>query len=211
MANHYGVWVHSEIATTGVVVDNQSERLSDEIYNGIDLDHDSMVKLYNDDREAFFVEYDIPDDEQESFDLDEYMSMSNDNPTYLIGQWVKGDDALYSPDTAGEYSAIHSEYTQVVYSRFVTRAPLCSPCCPGQANVSCEGQGGEQLAFTLPPSLWGDGLSDDERERIRTETALFHLGRLSSIVSNWLKRKASIKEVKVVLSNARAALAELGQ
>jgi hypothetical protein len=130
---HWGKWVDSEDAITGVIQNNNVEFLSEDIYKGIDLDYEKYVKEH-------------PDEE----DID----WESDNDTYIIGSWKKGEDGKYEPDKEnGEYAAIVDEiYTQVVWSKFTKRCNLCSPCYPGQGDLDSEGI---YLTYTLPPDLIG--------------------------------------------------------
>jgi hypothetical protein len=134
--NHWGKWVNSEEAVTGVIQNNHVEWLNDEIRGNdtIDLDYEEYIR-------------DIPE-EIEEIDWDSSES------TLLIGSWKKDEKGLYEPDKEGEYSAIVSEiYTQVVWSKYTKRCNLCSPCYPGQGDLDTPG---EWLAYTLPPDLIGN-------------------------------------------------------
>ena len=133
--NHWGVWVDSEIPTTGVISNNSVEFLNDELYSGIDLDYENWLK-----------------ENVNEEDLDYYES--GPDTTYLLGDWLKDEEDKYYPDPAGEYAAICGEiYTQVVFSKYTKKCALCSPCYPGQGDLDSEG---EFLAYTLPADLIGN-------------------------------------------------------
>ena len=135
LANHWGIFVDSEIPTTGVAQNNHVEWLHDEIYDGIDLDFEEHCKeCPNEDHDLCWE--------------------SNGSETVLIGSWKKDDQGLYEPDKDGEYSAICGEiYTQVVWSKHTKRCALCSPCYPGQGDLDSSG---EFLCYDLPPDLYGE-------------------------------------------------------
>lgn len=207
--NHYGVWVDCDIPTTGVVSNNQAEWLHEEIDAGIDLDYETLLQEYETDAEGFFTEYYIPDDEQEGFDFGEYMSMVDTaKNTILIGSWKQNKEGLYEPDESGEYSAIVGEvYTQVVFSQYVTKASLCSPCYPGQADVPSDG---EHLAYTLPPEVWGDGLTDDEKTKVKYHTLAYHIKRYMAAVDSWIDDNGgTVKSIKRVRPVTRSIINRL--
>ena len=207
--NHYGVWVASDIPTTGVISNNDPSWLYEEIDSGIDLEYETLLQEYEDDPQAFFVKYCIPEDCQDDFDLGEYMSMGDTTKsTYLIGKW-REVDGEYEPDTSGEYSAIAGEiYTQVVHSQYITRAPLCSPCYPGQCSVPGKG---ENLAYTLPPEIWGEGLSTGEKTKVKFETLAYHLRRYMQMVDNWIDDTGTIREIKQARPVVRGILTKLDE
>ena len=129
--NHWGLWVDPNIPITGVISNNSIVQfISDEMYNGIELDWDEFM---NSD------EFD-PDEDYNYFE----------NTTWLIGDWIKDpDDGLWDYDPDGEYAAIVNESTtQVVYSKYTRKCLLCSPCYPGQADLD---NPGEFLAYDIPP------------------------------------------------------------
>ena len=133
VTNHWGIWVDPELPITGVISNNLIVQfISDEMYNGIDLEWDEFM---NSD------EFD-PDEDYDNFE----------NTTWLIGDWIKDSDGLYDYDPKGEYAAIVRESTtQVVYSKYTKRAGLCSPCYPGQADNESEGR---FLAYDLPSEAY---------------------------------------------------------
>ena len=133
LTNHWGIWVDPEIPITSVISNNLIVQfISDEMYNGIDLDWEEFIQ--SDD-------YD-PDEEYDCFE----------SSNWLIGDWIKDKDGLWDYDPDGEYAAIVRESTtQVVYSKYTKRAGLCSPCYPGQADNESDG---EFLAYDLPPEAY---------------------------------------------------------
>lgn len=96
-------------------------------------------------------QYDEDSDEYNQA-IEEYNEIDWDSSgDYLIGDWIKDKDGLYTPDESGEYAAIvREDVTQVVLSKYTTRARLCSPCYPGQADVDPNRENGGFLAYTLP-------------------------------------------------------------
>jgi len=133
LTNHWGIWVDPEIPITGIISNNLIVQfLSDEMYNGIDLDWEEFIQ--SDD-------YD-PDEEYDLFE----------SSNWLIGDWIKDKDGLWDYDPDGEYAAIvREDVTQVIFSKYTKRAGLCSPCYPGQADNESDG---EFLAYDLPPEAY---------------------------------------------------------
>ena len=205
--NHYGVRINSDIPITGVISNHDIEWLH-EISDGIDLDYETLLSEYESDSESFFTEYCIPEEEQEDFDIDDYMSMCDSgSSTYLLGSWRKVD-GMFEPDESGEYSAICGEiYTQVVYSQYVTRATLCSPCYPGQADVPSDGI---YLAYTLPPDVMGERLTKSEGAKMRYETVAHHVRKYAQVIDNWLDKKGgTIADIKRVRPEVKSILGKL--
>jgi len=90
-----------------------------------------------------------------------------DEPDYLIGDWKKDEDGLYVPDEdstdegALGFSAIlqwlgGAPLITVVWSKHVRYVrSMCSPCCPGQADLD-SGEG-SILAYAVDDEwLWND-------------------------------------------------------
>jgi hypothetical protein len=187
--SHWGRTLHADEPTTGVYNSNDIEYLNEELDSGIDLawaEHvencegqcrkcrcnhsggyydrksgsapcDCHYPLYGDrlnNAKSADHKYDPTDDH-------DHCGPQEMGDT-LIGSWkkVKGQ---YEPDKSGEYSAIYrsNSYTvQVVWSRFTVRAPLASPCYPGQCSVSPGREEDpryphEQLAYAMPPDIMG--------------------------------------------------------
>jgi hypothetical protein len=121
------------------------------LYKGIDLTFEAFEEEYT-------REYGHPPDEDviECVDFDE--------PEYLIGDWQKDDKGLYDVvprcDDAG-YAAIlgwlgGAPIVHVVWSETTKGvASMCSPCCPGQADLN-SGLG-NILAYALPSDFDWDG------------------------------------------------------
>ena len=146
ITNHYGKWVDSDKPITGVLSIHSADCsiLSEECINGIDLDYEEALKeFYN-------------NCDEESNDFDEALQEFNDgyesqDSNVLIGKWKTDKEGLYMPDETGDYSAIVRESEiQIIYSKNTTRANLCSPCYPGQADLDSEGK---YLAYTLPDDM----------------------------------------------------------
>lgn len=146
--NHWGKWVDSEKPVTGVLSIHSVDCsiLSDECINGIDLDYQEALKEFENDYQG----------EKESEEYEEALQYFNDmyesnDSNVLIGKWKTDSDGKYMPDETGDYSAIARESViQIVWSKTTTRAALCSPCYPGQADLDSEGN---YLAYTLPDDM----------------------------------------------------------
>ena len=136
LTNHWGIWVDPDVPVTGVVSNNQAfQFIFDETCNGIDLDYEEHVNS----------EYHDPD----NCDCEDFWEGST---TWLIGDWIKDNEGLYTHNPEGEYAAIVGEiYTQVIFSIYTQRVALCSPCYPGQGNI---GSNGNYLAYDLPPEAY---------------------------------------------------------
>jgi hypothetical protein len=148
--NHYGKWVNSEEPITGVLNGNQIawEWMDD----GTCLDCEEVINKHY--RHTDFDEYCEKCPycvEADDFCLDWLLCEGHD---HIYGDWILDTKTeQYSPDEKGEFAAIYNgnyNTLQVVWSKFTTRAALCSPCYPGQGDV---GSKGEFLAFTLPDYL----------------------------------------------------------
>ena len=143
IVNHWGKWVDSDTPITGVLSTNDIafEWLNDEIC----LTCEEIIQEIDND--------DTIEDKQSEYDFIE----CNSDHTRLLGDWIKDSDGLYSPDKDnGEFSAIENETTiQVVWSKYLVRGPLCSPCYPGQADISSDSTIENEgfLAYTLPDYL----------------------------------------------------------
>jgi hypothetical protein len=135
--NHYGIDVNSEVPIIGVIDTTAPEYLSEEIdLHGIDLDFEEHCKECT-----------------KEFHDDCYEAGSPTN--YLLGykKDIKGD---FVPDMDAEFSAIvngNENTIQITRSKWVSKVMLCSPCYPGQGDL---GNGGDYLAYTLPPGVWGN-------------------------------------------------------
>ena len=139
--NHYGFWVSPDTAITGVISNNTVEFLNEKIDAGIDIDYENFLKE--------LAGQELTEDEYN----DAVEFYENDAATILIGSWIK-DNGQYTEDVNGQYAAIVREtVTQVIYSKHTTRAALCSPCYPGQADLNTIG---EYLAYTLPADIIGN-------------------------------------------------------
>jgi hypothetical protein len=159
-ARHYGVTVDSERPTTGVLLNTEPEFLLEDVQSGIDIEWEE----YCADCESRGEE---PDGDEFTGDPSTVLVGFKESPLgadvvrrsnclhYLIGR------KAFVADPDAEYQAVVSEvYTQVLWSRFVQRTPLCSPCYPGQGDLDTPvGDSYSHdgfLAYTLPPAVWGD-------------------------------------------------------
>lgn len=184
--SHWGIELERDEPTTGVYNSNDLEYVWDEITNGIDLGweehlaecqgmcsrcrcnhagnrygssesgcdcHFPLYSRHEDDATSPDHAYDPIEGEHERCGPDEQGDT-------LFGSWKKVGDQ-WEPDRGGEYSAIYrsNSYTvQVVWSRHTVRAPLASPCYPGQCSVTPgkEGDPESQLAYAMPPEIVGE-------------------------------------------------------
>lgn len=169
---HYGVWIESNTPIGGVVSIHNVEYLNDEVnYHGFDLTIEEVYNQYLQEkiaeREAAILASEddsanigkvamIPSEEDYEVWQSEFEYDDTGESTHLIGAWVKDDNGQYVPDPAGEYSAIVSYDSfmccQVILSRWVTRAALCSPCYAGQGDLD---NAGDWLTYDLPIGLYG--------------------------------------------------------
>lgn len=131
--NHRGIEVNSESPITGVISTNDPEWFyEDTMTDGIDIGFEEHCK------------------ECKNEEHDE--CYNSDEPTYTIG-FRKNAEGKYEPDPEAEYSAIvGAQYTQIVQSKYISRAALCSPCFPGQGDLDTPG---EFMVYNLPPDVWG--------------------------------------------------------
>ena len=144
--NHYGKYIDKNTPITGVVQNNNVPAIYNEICSGNEIDLDFEMFIL--DRKSQGLS-----EEQINYELEHFELC--DVCTYLIGDWVKGEDGLYEPNPLGEYSAIVREsVTQVVYSKYTKRCNLCSPCYPGQADLDSPNEDGF-LAYDLPNEIYG--------------------------------------------------------
>lgn len=132
--NHWGIWIDSECAITGVINNNDIEWLGDELRNGVDLEVEEHCEVCKD-------------------ETHDNCGLEPGQGTVLIGGWFKDADSKWVPDEKSEYSAIVLEvYTQVVWSRYTQRTRLCSPCFPGQGDLD---NVGSYLTYDIPPEVRG--------------------------------------------------------
>lgn len=173
--NHWGKWRSSELPTTGVVSMNNLEWIDDEINNGIDLSYDGALEQYIEEEIAEWQEKigdlnalpsdDLKEEWIAAFDYD-----SGGESEYLIGSWVRNEEGKYSPDRSGDYAAIAlcgSNVVIVEWSKYITRAAMCSPCYPGSADLDTEG---DFMAYDLPMAIYGDFRQNDNGQEERSAT-----------------------------------------
>ncbi len=154
---HYGVTVDikGNPPTTGVLSNNDIEYLDDETMDGIDLDWETWLKDFEEEngREP------TDDERDEAADCGQ-------SSTYLIGDWTEEQGEYHPVDGAKGFSAIVGESTtQVVLSKTTTKAAMCSPCYPGQADV---GSDGSVVCYTLPTDLIGSHPRDAYNTTLNT-------------------------------------------
>lgn len=173
---HYGYWVSSDTPITGVVSTRNVEWIYDETDYGAvtNLSYDGAWQEYLRERTNEWLAANdddgsgssAPDEDTIDQWRNEYGQMYEESgDRYLIGSWSFDEDtrewevnrdASLADDDA--FAAIvdydwGGGIVHVVWSRYVTRAALCSPCCAGQCDLDTEG---DYLAYDLPPSLYGD-------------------------------------------------------
>lgn len=154
--NHYGETVDSETPTTGVYSGNDvSPWFWDE--DSIDPNYGIICPYCG--NEGFGGEYvgacSSCGESVSSDDVDYW-----DAPS-LYGSWVKDENGLWDVDRTGEYAAIYNQDAntiQVIFSRYIKRGRLCSPCYPGQADarVSDTVTGDGFAYYALPDELLFD-------------------------------------------------------
>lgn len=149
--NHWGVWVDSEEPITGVhsIHDMNWESYddSDEICP-ICINSLQELEEYREEH----PEYDRDAEYSDAIDGESWVECDSSH-SKLIGDWIVGEDKLYTPIKNGPegYSAIMNEDTiQVLWSEKTERHALCSPCYPGQADADSDG---EYLCYVLPDYL----------------------------------------------------------
>ena len=93
-----------------------------------------------------------------------YEGIVSDDPDYIVGyKYVdapKEPHGMYIVDEDAEFTAyistIGGAYTaQVVHSTHTTRVrSMCSPCCPGHADIDSGAEEDGILCYTLPPRFF---------------------------------------------------------
>jgi hypothetical protein len=162
---HWGKWVDSDTAITGVYGINQ---LADWFWQEDDICMDCEEAYSQEDIDttpADDCEYDENDEPIEYWS--DFIIECDGSHTKLVGDWLEytGPDIKkhehecyfivngtgYTPNKQGEWAGILRETTvQIVWSIYTARAALCSPCYPGQADA---GSDGEFLHYALPEDL----------------------------------------------------------
>lgn len=143
-----------EIPITGVM--NCTQAVWEEAYaNGIDLSWEDAEKEYKDMHDLADSD-EVPQDVLDTWEFEE--------PTYIIGDWELGEDGNWDHAPWIEdkgFAAIlgwlgGAPIVHVVWSN-TSRCVLsmCSPCCPGQADL--DSGAGEILAYALPRDYDWDG------------------------------------------------------
>lgn len=167
--NHWGHYVFSDTPITGVIGVRSLEWIDDETnYHAVcNLSYDNYMEYGLAEKIAEWQQDQddpnaTPDEkllEQWRDELGEYYAESGD--TYLIGDYIyheptKQWDIDYDGDN--HFAAIvdydwGGGVVHVVWSRYVVRAALGSPCIPGQCNSDTPG---DYLAYDLPLELYGE-------------------------------------------------------
>lgn len=124
--------------STGVMQTNNAHFLYDDI-----LYSKEYIDIHYEDHMA-----QKPDD----IDIDDWMDEYYDDEfLYYVGI-IKGPNGLYDIDYDAEYSAIITPmYTQVLHSKYISYANVCSPCFPGQNNLD---DAGVYETYALPEHLY---------------------------------------------------------
>ena len=158
---HYGVLIDATKPTTGVVSNHSIEFLSEVMFESgsIDLNWEEHIKECQGLCSHCRCEHESGKCDCSTLEHEYDPTGEHDNcgpretGTVLIGGWKKDSDGKLEANRESEYSAIVGETeTQVVWSRHTTRASLCSPCFPGQADLNTPG---DVLAYCLPPEMMG--------------------------------------------------------
>lgn len=171
VVNHWGYWVDDSTPVGGVVNVNNVEYLDEEVDRGasINLTYEEGWKEYLRHKTSELVgafwdgvtdnephDNPLPTEEQVEEWQEEYNCFDDGPSTYLIGGWICDEDGLYGVDLSADYSAIvsyDSMTAQIVRSKWVIRAALCSPCYPGQVDLDTPG---DYLGYDFPPELYGE-------------------------------------------------------
>lgn len=182
---HWGKWVSSDIPTTGVISCNSLEWIYEETdYRAVtNLSYDNYLEYHLGDMTRQWQQDndtdDTPDDDLLEQWRDELGEQYEENcDTFLIGDWVADSTGQYQIDYGGtnHFAAIvdydfSGGIVQVVWSRYVTSARLCSPCCPGQCDL--DSNGGDYMGYDLPLSMYGEFRQTTELQRIYNSDADF--------------------------------------
>lgn len=141
-------------AITGVM--NATQAVWEECYSkGIDLSWEEAEKEYKAMHDLADSD-EVPQDVLDTWEFEE--------PTFIFGDWKKADDGLYHHypmcNDCG-YSAVlgwlgGTPIVHVLWSETIRGVgSMCSPCCPGQADL--DSGDGDILAYALPEDFNWDG------------------------------------------------------
>jgi len=145
-----------EIPITGVA--NATQAVHDACFydeHAVDLTWESFCREYKKEH-GLDADDDMPDEVCDTYEHEE--------PEYIIGDWKLSDDGIWdiAPDHNNcGFSAITGYLggaciVHVVWSRTTKRVlSMCSPCCPGQADLD-SGEG-HILTYALPSDYEWDG------------------------------------------------------
>lgn len=133
---------------------NATQAFFDECFYGdssIDLSWEMFCREYR-------LTHDLPEDAEIPDEICEVFE--DDEPNYLIGDWDQDKDGLYfvSPNCNGMGFAARLGYLggapliTVHWSKFTRHVrAMCSPCCPGQADLD---SGDGNIEAYAPPMDW---------------------------------------------------------
>lgn len=178
VVNHWGKWVSDNVPVGGVVNTNRLDYDYIDAKTVIDLRFEEGATEFIRSKQSEFIATfwdNLPDDDTGEYvdpipsdDLiaeweGEYNENSFDQipARLLVGSWVQDSNGLWDVDRDGEFAAIvdyDSMTAQIVYSQWVTRGALCSPCYPGQVDL---GTPGEYMGYDFPPDMYdGEDFAD---------------------------------------------------
>ena len=136
------------MAYTGVVsTNNLCEWFWEEVFygSGINLTEYEIIKDYCTANDC--TEDEIPEEWFDCLEIDE--------PTYIIGDWKLCNDGKYDVEPGEHgYAAVVQTLggaynVHIVWSETIANVrSMCSPCCPGQADL--DSGPGDIEAYTLP-------------------------------------------------------------
>lgn len=174
VVNHWGKWVSDNVPVGGVVNTNRLDCYEIDRQTVVDLRFEEGLAEYRRSKESEFIAAfwdNLPDDDTGEYAdpipspemIAEWAEEYNEfgEMRLLVGAWIEDSDGLWDVDRNGEFAAIvdcDSMTAQIVYSQWVTRGALCSPCYPGQVDL---GTPGDYLGYDFPPDMYdGEDFAD---------------------------------------------------
>lgn len=152
--NHYGFWVDSEEPVTGVYSVNKINW--EYLDNDICLDCEEYINEIHAIQDCPECEALLDEDgdcqecgwsKQKIFDFME----CDGSHQKIIGDWKLVDGIYEANKEKGEFFGILHEFTiQVLWSKFVKRGAICSPCFAGQVDADSIG---EFSYYALPEEM----------------------------------------------------------
>jgi len=91
---------------------------------------------------------------------------SPSNNDRLFGQWLQDENEKYYPDENGEFAGIYSpdfNTIQVVFSKYIIKGNMCSPCFPNQVDGDTDG---EYTGYCIPADLMREEWQEENKNRI---------------------------------------------